>query len=249
MDIQKNNLRIARWMGAREIDPETYEHGDNTIQIQYLHIDSAPPSHRHHNVHQHDADALHYHDDMAWQIPVIDRIELLGYDFSIISENGYYHARIASATNTLPNGYYKTRCEAIWHGILTFLDYFDCDKPNDNLTQILEEFEKHKGQLVIIGYNHIVRLIAIGDDGDDWYYVTYNGREQLRWSTCVGPLIPLKGYLREDDYDTLLSIAKGNHWDLQLESSNSPDLTACRDQLLSVSANHVLITAPCWKLN
>jgi hypothetical protein len=117
----------------------------------------------------------------------------------------------------------------------------------ENLKIILEEFERHKGQLVIIGYKHIVRLISIGDDEEDYYYVTYDGKsEVLRWSTCVGPLIPLKGYLREEDYTTLLSIAQGNHWDL-IDSSQTEKI---RKYILSLDApGHKLIVEPYWKLN
>ena len=65
----------------------------------------------------------------------------------------------------------------------------------DNLRIILEEFEKMKGQFIITQMGNIERLIAIGDDSEDWYYITFNGRE-LHWSSCVGRIIPLKGYLR-----------------------------------------------------
>lgn len=117
----------------------------------------------------------------------------------------------------------------------------------ENLKIILEEFEKYKGQLVIIGYKHIVRLISIGDDGDDYYYATYDGKSEfLKWSTCVGPLIPLKGYLRDDDYQTLLGIAQGNHWDL-FDSSQTEKI---REHILNHSSiRHKLITEPYWKLN
>ncbi len=70
---------------------------------------------------------------------------------------------------------------------------------DSNLEKILKEFELLKGQFVIISYSEIERLVAIGDDGEDYYYITFNGRD-FRWSTCVGRVMPLKGYLRDMDY-------------------------------------------------
>ena len=80
----------------------------------------------------------------------------------------------------------------------------------DNLTIILEEYELYKGQFVITPTNKVERLVAIGDDGEDYYYLTWNGRG-ITWYSCVINLIPLKGHLRQEDYDRLVSSAKMNH--------------------------------------
>lgn len=81
-----------------------------------------------------------------------------------------------------------------------------------NLPLILEEFEKLKGQFVITDSWKIERLVGIGDDNTDWYYLTYNGRK-LTWNTCVGRLMPLKGKLNDKDYKELVRLAKLNHYD------------------------------------
>ena len=82
-----------------------------------------------------------------------------------------------------------------------------------SLNRILEEFEKYKGQLVITDFDwKVERLVAIGDDEFDYYYITYDGRE-LNWHTCVGKVIPLKGYIRNEDYNGIVRIAKLNHYD------------------------------------
>ena len=82
----------------------------------------------------------------------------------------------------------------------------------DNLTLIKEEFEQLKGQFVITSSHRIERLVALADDGFDYYYVTYNGREYT-WNSCAGRIIPLKGHLRDKDYDELVRLAKLNHYD------------------------------------
>ena len=81
---------------------------------------------------------------------------------------------------------------------------------SSNKEKILTTFEELKGQFVITTSHHIERLVAIGDDGDDYYWVTFNGRE-LVWNTCVGRIMPLKGYLRDEDYLELIRLAKLNH--------------------------------------
>jgi hypothetical protein len=81
-----------------------------------------------------------------------------------------------------------------------------------NLQQILEEFDSLKGQFVITASWKIERLIAIGEDDMDYYWITYNGRK-ITWNTCVGRVMPLKGHLRGEDYLELCRLARLNHWD------------------------------------
>jgi hypothetical protein len=80
------------------------------------------------------------------------------------------------------------------------------------LPLILEEFEQLKGQFVITASQTIERLVTIGEDDMDYYYVTFDGRS-FKWNTCVGRLIPLKGHLRNEDYNELVRIATLNHYD------------------------------------
>ena len=120
----------------------------------------------------------------------------------------------------------------------------------NNLKIILEEFEKLKGQHIIVDLFNISRLIAIGDDGEDWYYVTFDGRN-IHWSSCVGRIIPLKGYLRNKDYDFLIRIAKLNHID-QLYINDNQEKTFLDEvdkEIAGYSENHKFITELCWDLN
>jgi len=81
-----------------------------------------------------------------------------------------------------------------------------------NLKLILNEYEEYKGQFVISVNGDIERLVVIGDDGFDYYFVTFNGIK-FKWGTCVGRIMPLKGYLRDKDYNELVRLAKLNHID------------------------------------
>ena len=96
-------------------------------------------------------------------------------------------------------------------------------KMDDNLKRILKEFEELKGQFVISGFD-IQRLIAIGDDGEDYYYILWNGKRTL-WTTCVGSIVPLKGYIKDVAYKELVRIAKLNDndspflWDPQTDEA------------------------------
>lgn len=121
-------------------------------------------------------------------------------------------------------------------------------KLNDNnLEKILEEFQNLKGQFVITDWEwKIERLVAIGDDGDDWYYVTYDGRD-LHWSSCVGKIIPLKGYLRNEDYEGFIRLAKLNDYD-QVFDKEAFNI-ALDKYLATYDENSKFITELCWDLN
>lgn len=122
---------------------------------------------------------------------------------------------------------------------------------SDNLKLILDEFEAFKGQFVNTDSNTIERLVAIGDDTEDWYYVTYNGRE-LHWSSCVGRIMPLKGYLRDEDYDYLVRIAKLNHYDqvdFNLHGNKDEFLKSIENYISNYPKTDKFITELCWELN
>ena len=80
------------------------------------------------------------------------------------------------------------------------------------IDRLREEWEEHKGEFVLTQSHRLERFIAIGDDGDDFYYITYNGRE-ITWNSAVGKLIYLKGKIDDYDYDNFIRLAKLNHWD------------------------------------
>jgi hypothetical protein len=124
----------------------------------------------------------------------------------------------------------------------------------DNKTLILAEFEKLKGQFVINACWEIERLIAVGEDEMDYYWITYNGRK-LKWNTCVGGLMPLKGHLRDKDYAELIRLAKLNHYDqATLWSNSEPEKfqEACDNHikdLLTLPEDHRFLTTVCLDLN
>ena len=93
---------------------------------------------------------------------------------------------------------------------------------DSNLKEILEEFEILKGQFVITQSWRIERLIAIGTDDTDYYWITYNGRKKS-WNTCVGGLVPLKGKLDDKHYNEFIRLAKLNHYDQATLFGHTPD--------------------------
>lgn len=125
---------------------------------------------------------------------------------------------------------------------------------DSNLKLILEEFEVLKDQFVITQSHRIERLIAIGSDEMDYYWVTYDGRK-LTWNTCVGGLVPLKGYLREKDYSNLIRSAKLNHGDqtsLWFKKENETSAEARKnhkDKLTLFKGEDKFLTDICWDLN
>jgi len=59
----------------------------------------------------------------------------------------------------------------------------------DNKEKILEEFKQLKGQFVIVSFNNIERLVAIGEDDEDYYWITYDGKE-FKWTSCAISIMP-----------------------------------------------------------
>lgn len=138
---------------------------------------------------------------------------------------------------------------------------------DDNLKIITAEFEKLKGQFVITDNWDVKRLIAIGSDDMDYYYVCYDGRK-IHWFTCVGRIIPLKGKIDDEHYNEFIRMAKLNHFDQptfhnnnpdefikQKEGDNSPPITYkvwCQQhkrEMENVHEDSKFLTEVCWDLN
>jgi len=121
----------------------------------------------------------------------------------------------------------------------------------DNLKLITEEYENLKGQHVISS-DKVYRLIGIGDDGDDWYYALYDGRE-VTLASCVGSVVPLKGYILDKHYNEMIRIAKMNDFDQPgLWMNKNPEEMKVfneehKKEVTSWSCTK-LILGPCWDL-
>ena len=124
---------------------------------------------------------------------------------------------------------------------------------DENLKKILDEFEKLKGQFVITFSWEIERLVAVGQDDMDYYYITYDGRK-LKWNSCVGRLMPLKGFLRDEDYKELVRLAKLNHFDqIGLWGNDKPEETsqfneAHKKEITKIKEPDEFLTEIFWKL-
>lgn len=114
----------------------------------------------------------------------------------------------------------------------------------DNLTIIKKEYEKIKGQFIIIN-NKIERLVGLGDDGEDYYYITFDGR-RIIWDSCVGKIIPLKGHLKKNDYSYLKKIAELNHLD-QVDKKSF--IIFLNKYINNLPETDKFITKLCWDLN
>lgn len=126
---------------------------------------------------------------------------------------------------------------------------------DNNRKLILAEFDSLKGQFVITGSHNIERLVAVGSDDMDYYWITYNGRK-LKWSSCVGRIMPLKGHLRDKDYKELVRLAKLNHYDQEAlwgrdSSEEGLDFSNKHKELLvcEIGETDEFITDICWDIN
>lgn len=125
----------------------------------------------------------------------------------------------------------------------------------DNLKIFKGEYEKYKGQHVISG-DTVYRFIGIVDDEEDYYYCLYDGR-QLYLHTCVGSIVPLKGFIEDKHYKEFVRLAKLNHYD-QVTMYSMPDREKIKDfnddhkkELIGVlhKGKNVFLAGPCWDLN
>jgi len=117
--------------------------------------------------------------------------------------------------------------------------------------RVKQEFESLKGQFVITQSHRIERFIAIGEDEHDLYYITYDGRK-LTWNTCVGRLMPLKGYLRDMDYSEIVRLATLNHYDQKSYWRDNDDKS--EQHKIDVEKDNIrgtdkFISDLCWDLN
>ena len=121
------------------------------------------------------------------------------------------------------------------------------------IDKLKEEWEEHKGEFVLTQSHTLERFISIGEDGDDYYYVTYNGREII-WNTAVGKLIYLKGKIDDYDYNNFIRLAKLNHWD-QLDvwikdcKNTKESIKEYKNELTSHDDGNKYLTDICWDLN
>ena len=83
-------------------------------------------------------------------------------------------------------------------------------EPNRRST--LDKFEKYKGQLVITAEWKVERFVAIGEDEWDFLYITFDGRV-VHEQVINARLIPLKGFIKDDDYDSMIRQVTLNHYD------------------------------------
>jgi hypothetical protein len=116
------------------------------------------------------------------------------------------------------------------------------------MNRIIKEWEEHKGEFVLTQSHTLERFIAIGDDSEDYYYVTYDGR-RIMWNSCVGKLIYLKGKIDDKDYQEFIRLAKLNHLDQADENYTEESANKHREDITKIGENHLYLTEICWDLN
>jgi len=124
---------------------------------------------------------------------------------------------------------------------------------------IIKEFEKYKGQFVITDDMDVKRLIAVGSDDMDYYWVYWDGRKTF-WDTCVGGFVPLKGKIEDIEYDRFVRLAKLNHYDqFYLKKGYEENKTKqmiydimnrrMKDKFIYLKEGCEYMTDICWDIN
>jgi hypothetical protein len=125
---------------------------------------------------------------------------------------------------------------------------------SENLKRIRSVFDKLKGQMVISGTS-VYRLIGIMDDGEDYYYSLYNGRE-IEYHSCVGSIVPLKGFIEEKHYNEMIRIARLNHFDQEtlygskeIEEARKFNEAHKQSLVQKLGEFDIFLEGPYWELN
>jgi len=124
----------------------------------------------------------------------------------------------------------------------------------ENLKLIEKEYKELKGQYILM-HDKAYRFVGIVDDEEDYYYCLYDGR-QFTLHSCISPMTPLKGWIKEKDYNEMVRIAKLNHFDQpELWANDTPEEIARFNEnhkielLKKMGPNDKFIFGPCWDLN
>ncbi len=78
-------------------------------------------------------------------------------------------------------------------------------KSATNLRELKKELEPFRNTLVIDVFDKVVRLVDVVDDEDDYYWV-YDSRQGVYQSSCVCGWIPLKGFIKEKEYNEMIRV-------------------------------------------
>lgn len=78
------------------------------------------------------------------------------------------------------------------------------------MDKFIEKYSKLHNHMCVLYDMEIVRLIGVGEDDYDYYYIVQGkGQQEEYWASAVGWLYSLKGMLPEEKYKRL-----ENHWDI-----------------------------------
>ncbi len=124
----------------------------------------------------------------------------------------------------------------------------------ENLTIFTNQFKNYQGQFVIVN-SQVFRFIGVAEDDFDYYWIFYNGKDVIL-NSCLITLIPLKGFIREFDYFTLVNSAKLRHLDqVNLFDTNGSVETLSfnqshRDEMTNkINANYSILNGLVWEIN
>jgi len=73
------------------------------------------------------------------------------------------------------------------------------------LSELQQELDPYKNTLVIDIIGSVVRLVDVIDGEEDFYWV-FDNKDGIHHSSCVMGWTPLKGFIREDDYNKMVRI-------------------------------------------
>jgi hypothetical protein len=77
------------------------------------------------------------------------------------------------------------------------------------LDTLAERLRPHHDEICIVGDMDLVRLVGVGADDDDLYYIVQDHRHEgpgIVWFSAVGAMLPLKGRVPEEDYRRMENI-------------------------------------------
>jgi hypothetical protein len=73
------------------------------------------------------------------------------------------------------------------------------------LSELKIELAPYVNTLVIDDLHRVVRLVDVVETDEDYFWV-YDTNTGIEYASCVGGWVPLKGFIRTNDYNRMVRI-------------------------------------------
>jgi hypothetical protein len=114
------------------------------------------------------------------------------------------------------------------------------------MKEIIDVFEKHKGEFVL-SHGKVFRLIGVLEDDIDYYWILFDGKK-ISYDSCVGKFTQLINKIDDNDYNEFIRLAKLNHWDLVYDEKESNMFKLAKEKSILDFEEHNIVGGLYWEI-